>query len=45
MDNAQDGLTDDFLNDLVLDDQQRLWAATQGGGFFVLDHGNTPLDK
>ncbi|MCU1265636.1 MAG: liaS 2 [Acidobacteria bacterium] len=32
----RDGLPNDFLQDLLLDDQGRIWAATRMGGFFRL---------
>jgi len=42
---AADGLADNGVRAIVVDDRNRLWFGTYGGGVSVLDHGGTPFDK
>ena len=38
---AREGLPADFLHDLLVDHEGRLWASTRSAGFFRLDFDNT----
>jgi len=40
-----DGLADDWINAIAVDNEGRLWFSTEGGGVSVLDDGGTPFYK